>query len=259
MFEYFETLPWPIGSSLIVLIFICISTIGILIFRKFSDRKSLKAHHDVAAAVFTNLGVLYSVLLGFTVVNVQQRFDQTQITTEVEASHLAQLYADVEIFSDEQKHSIRENIRIYAKSVIEEEWPLMGLKGIKSEKTLEKFNKLWMSYYALNPTTQKEFIWYAKSVDELNKLMETRVARIIGSGESLSTEMWTLLILGGIIIVSFLCLFGLENTWIHLDLGATLSATTAFLLYLIYSLDTAFAGNTSITPDALNQFVNTFQ
>lgn len=258
MFEFIETLPWPLGSSLVVLIFITFSTIGILFCRSMIDRKGLKAHHDVAAVVFTNLGVLYSVLLGFTVVNVQQRYDQTENTTKIEASYLAQLFADSEVFAD-SKNEIQQAIKLYAQSVIDDEWPTMGIKGAKSLKTKQRLKDLWQAYYSLNPTSNKEIVWYTKSIDQLNKLMEARIARIVGSQDSLSDEMWSLLIIGGILIVSFLGFFGLENAWIHLLLGATLAATTAFLLYLIYSLDTAFTGKTSIPPDAMAQFLGTFQ
>jgi len=62
----FEELPWGIGAALMVTVFILISSLGVILIRKVVSPKILKAHHDVAAVVFANLGVLYSVLLGFT-------------------------------------------------------------------------------------------------------------------------------------------------------------------------------------------------
>lgn len=257
MFYYLESLPWLEGSAIIMLFFVIISCGAILCVRRFVDPRTLKGHHDVAAVVFTNLGVLYSVLLGFTVVNVQQRFDQTEGTIQTEASYLAQLYLDAEVFPAPHQQDIRRSIREYVVSVIEVEWKLMGY-GIKSQETIEKLRKIWANYYAFIPATEQQRIWYTQSINRLNELMQARMSRIIGSHESLSEEMWSLLIAGGILMGAFMCFFGLENPWVHILLGATLAATSAFLLFLIYSLDTAFSGQASITPEALERILGSF-
>lgn len=257
MLKYLETLPWTLSTTIVATVFISLAIAAILLIRKFTNHTSLRGHHDVAAVVFANLGVLYSVLLGFTVVNVQQRFDQTETITHLEATLLAQLYLDSEVFPPEAVASIKQAITEYAKSVINEEWKLME-QGIKSEKTTEKLKTLWSVFYALEPESKKQEIWYAQSVAQLNKLMEARLSRLIGSQESLSSEMWSLLIFGAVVLVGFICIFGLANIWIHLLLGASLAATTGVLLLLIYSLDTAFSGVSSIEPTAMQKVLEDF-
>jgi len=217
----------------------------------------MQRHHDVAAVVFTNLGVLYSVLLGFTVVNVQQQFDQVGNNAEVEASNLSQLYWDSQVFPENHRHQIRQSIQEYAKNVIEDEWKNMS-KGIPSRITAESIKSLWEAFYAIEPTTKYEEIWYSNSVSNLNGLMDARLKRLQGSQQSLSPEMWDLLAVGGFAMVAFICIFGIESPWIHLLMGASLAATIAFLLFLIYSLDTAFTGQSSISPTAMKSVFQSF-
>lgn len=257
LFKGLEYLPWALGVSIIVCVFVVIANFGVFIVRKVVNVKTLKAHHDVAGFVFANLGVLYAVLLGFIVVNAQQRFDKISETAEVEASILQELYRDSNVFPTENKVQIRRSLYNYIDNVISEEWPSMS-ESVISIQTLHALNSIWTAYYDLTPRSTKEEIWYSQSISKLNDLMKVRLTRIIQSGESIGTEMWSLLIMGGIVIVSFMWFFGLDNLMSHMLMASILAATTAFLLFLIYSLDTPFSGAVSIQPEALERTVASF-
>lgn len=258
IFTWLEDLPWAYGSLIMIAIFIAFTIGGIFVIRKYIHFKKLQAHHDVAGFVFTNLGVLYAVLLGFTVVNVQQRFDKLKEISEVEAGYVALLYQDAEVFPEKNRIEIRDSIKKYALDVSTEEWNLMkqGEASLKAETALKN---IWNSYYKINPSTNKEIAWYSESISKLNLLMNARLKRLLGSNESLGSEMWTFLILGGLAMVTFTWFFGVENLTSHILMASILAASTAFLLYLIYSLDTAFSGNISIPSFAIENVLKSFQ
>lgn len=253
-----ESLPWMMAAALIVVIFILFSILGVLLVRKFIGHKHLKTHHDVASVVYANLGVLYAVLLGFTVVNVQQRFDSIKNTTEIEASYLADLYRDAEVFPTENRNKIKKAIKLYAENIIHEEWSLMS-KGIQSESTVKSLHAIWNAYYEVDITSLKQDAWYRESISKLNNLMNARISRLLGSYESLGEEMWTFLILGGFIMVGFIWFFGLDNLITHLLMASILAATTAFLLFLIYSLDTAFSGQIQVPSESIERVLHSFE
>lgn len=254
--ENFEELDWMTGSFLLGVVFIIIVVISILTVRNVVGRKTLKENHDVTGFVFTNLGVLFSVLLGFTVVNVQQRFDKIRETTQIEASYLADLYHGAAIFSPKDSKLIREEIKQYIETIIHEEWPLMS-KRDPSLQTSNQLKALWSSYYSVQLDTPNQQIWYAESIKKLNQLVDTRLARILGAEDSLSEEMWTFLFLGAITLVLFISFFGVENIRTHVFLGSVLALSTAFLLFLIHSLDTAYTGKIQVSPDALERILKT--
>jgi hypothetical protein len=255
--QYFETLPWVFGAAITVTLFILFSIAGVIVVRRLVNFEYLKAHHDVAGYVFTNLGVLYAVLLAFTVVNVQQRFDKIKEISEIEASYLVDLYRDAEVFPPKHAKDIRDSIKKYAQSVIEDEWDLMPL-GIFSKITIQSLKDVWAAYYRVELATKKQEIWYAESINKLNNLTNTRLARLVGSRESLGTEMWILLILGGLTLIIFFWFFGLESLIPHLLMAAILAAAIAFLLFLIYSLDTAFSGTLKVTPESMERVLQGF-
>jgi len=258
IFNLLESLPWAVGAIVTVGAFVAFTITGILIVRKCVNHKTLKAHHDVAGFVFTNLGVLYGVLLGFTVVNVQQRFDKLKDNAMIEANYLADLYRDAEVFSEKDKIAIRTSLINYGNSVVNSEWHAMA-NGIPIEHTTKALKDVWGAYYVINPTIPQQQAWFSESISKLNQLMNSRLARILGSTESLGTEMWTLLTLGGLVMITFIWFFGLESLLCHILMASILAATTAFLLFLIYSLDTAFSGAVTVPPEALQQVLQSFE
>lgn len=248
--DYIDSLHWACGALIAVGLLVAITMVSILIARRFVNKEDLKEQHDVAGFVFTNIGVLFSILLGFTVVNVQQRFDKSQENTEIEASYLQELYQDAEVFNDHERSTIQNAIKAYLKDVIEDEWALMP-EGKVSPLATEALKDIWKAYYNVEPKGPKQEAWYAESIGKINQLMHTRLERVLDAKASLGSEMWTLLILGSLVMVMFICFFGLESTTLHLLMGASLAATTGFLLFLIHSLDTAFCGAIHVTPEAL--------
>lgn len=255
-FENIIGLSWISGAIALAAAFVVAVILAIVLVRKMISRKTLQANHDVTGFVFTNLGVLFSVLLGFTVVNVQQRFDKIKETAQVEASFLADLYHGAEVFSEKDMLLIRGKIKNYIHNVIVEEWPMMAKKE-PSMHTIKALRELWSSYYKVKLDTEIQKIWYQESIRKLNQLVDTRLARILGAEESLGAEMWTFLFLGAVILVLFIALFGLENIRTHIFLGAILALSTAFLLFLIHSLDTAFTGTIQVPPEALERILKT--
>ncbi len=257
LFKYLESFSWAIGSLIVVAAFVLFTIAGILIVRKFGNISRLKAHHDVTGFIFTNLGVLYAVLLGFTTVNVQQRFDKMKDLSQMEGSYLDELYRDAAAFSAPDTEKIRTAILVYGKSIVYNEWDTMK-QGQPSFESTDDLNNLWNTFYSIEPSNPKQEIWYSQSITKLNQLIEIRMSRLVGSVESLGPEMWTFLILDGIAIMAFMWFFGPESLTLHLIMSSIFAASAAFLLFLVYSLDTSFSGSTSIAPEAVTRVLRLF-
>ncbi len=89
--------------------------------------------------------------------------------------------------------------------------------------------------------------------------MAARLQRLMGGAESLSSEMWTLLVVGALVMLAFLWFFSLENLAISILMASVLATSTAFLLFLIYSLDTAYSGQLAVPPEAFERVLKSFQ
>lgn len=253
----FNHLPWICEATFIVMFLLLIVVIGLLLVRKFFFKTALKDHHDVTVFIFSNLGVLYSVLLGFTIVNVQARFDHIKTITETEGSRLVELYRDAEVFSSKDKDAIRTALRNYADEILHVEWPAMSRRE-NIPNTVPSFKAIWQAYYNIEPIKEKQIAWYNLSIGKLNDLMDARLSRLVGTKESLGLEMWTLLLLGGALMIASIWFFWMDKLGFHIMLACILAASITFFLYLIYSLDLAFSGNICVSPSAIESAIQSF-
>lgn len=248
----FNSPSWILSSILIVAPAILISLFLVWIIRKKISHEKLRKNHDVAGFTFGIIGVLYSVILGFTVISVQERYNNAEETMHIEATMLGNLYRDADFFPAVNQSAIRTSLRQYTNYVIKEEWFLPKTKNrrIRAENYL---HQIWNSYTSIDLTTDKIKIWYEESIKKLDKFMNARLDREFSSWEHLGSMMWSLLISGALITICFMFFFGLENVLTQMVMTALLAGYLSFILYLVFSLDHVFNGPNRIKPVALEQ------
>lgn len=105
-----------------------LSIAGTLVFHRFVPQRSLKVHNDITGPIYSTLGVIYAVLLGFVVVIVWQDFNRAKLNVEMEVNCLANLYIDSEPFEQIFKQKVHSGIGIYTKAVIDE-WDVLARGG----------------------------------------------------------------------------------------------------------------------------------
>jgi len=226
---------------------VLVSIAVLYLVRRGVSTASLKKHHDVAGYTFSIIGVLYSVILGFTVINVQERYNKADESAQTEATMIADLYRDAAYFDADSRETIRGSLRRYVEYVIEKEWhlPREATRWIHADLLLQD---IWKSYEGVDLQNEKTKIWYEQTISKLERLMNARLAREFYSWEHLSGMMWTILITGGIVTVCFMFFFGLENLRMQMIMTALLSGYLAFMLFLVYSLDHVFQSSIRLTP-----------
>lgn len=248
----FESPSWILSSLLIVIPSILICLFFLWLVRKSVSIESLKKHHDVAGFTFSIIGVLYSVILAFTVINVQTRYNGAEETIHTEAVMLSDLYRDASFFGDHDRDQIRSVLREYVKYVLDKEWhsPLDPKVRLETQTILAK---LWSVYHKIQIDDEKAKIWYEQSIAKMDNLMNARLSREFDSWEHLGGMMWTLLIVGALITIGFMFFFGLENMRMQMLMTSLLAGYVSFILYLIFSLDHIFNGPEAIKPIAIEQ------
>ena len=257
MISLLESSSWVVSALIIVTVSILICSGFLWAIRRACTRKELKKNHDVVGFTFSIIGVLYSVILGFTVISVQTRYDAVLQAIHTEAILLADLYQDAAFFSKKDTDTIRSALRQYTHHVVKEEWglPVENPVNIKSRFLIKN---IWKSYYTIDLQSARDNIWYTESISKLNSFLNARLARQFNSREHLGEMMWSLLIIGAIITICFMFFFGLENFRSHMLMTALLAGYVSFMLFLVYSLDNVFSGPQRIKPVALEQVYTLF-
>lgn len=251
-------LPWFLMACIFAFSTAAIVLLGQILVRKEIAMTTLKANHEVAGITFGIIGVIYGVILGFTIPTAQERYNAAHLISEVEASVLADLFRDAAVFPEEKKREIREGLKAYVKSVIDDEWPALAY-GRTTPATQSSVQKIWDAYYTFEPRTAKDNIWYAESISKLNNFNTTRLSRLNTTHETLGSMMWSLLILGAFIMAGFMYFFALENIGSQMLITAMLTITIAYMLFLLFALDHPFSGQQKLEPVAMKNVLQLFQ
>jgi hypothetical protein len=253
--HFLSDLPWYYAGTIIVAFFMLLS-VGILwVTHQIFSSQTLKSSHDVAGYTFGIIGVIYGVLLGFTVVEANNHFHEAEENIIHEAALLSELFRDATVFPEAKQ--IRKVIHDYAVSVHDKEWQMMASQQ-ESEEARGLYDQIWNTYTKLNPTTDKEKIWYQESLSKLNDLSMQRINRLFAMERSFGSLMWTLLIAGGIVTISFMCFFYADNQIAQSLMTVLLSGTIAFMLFLIMSLEGVYAGDVRVMATPLERVIQRF-
>lgn len=225
---------------------------GLIIVRKFLPHQKMKAHHDVAGPIFSTLGVIYAVLLGFVVVTVWQKFDRSRLNVDYEADCLMDLYTDAECFEIGMKEQARNLTLEYASAVIHQEWPMIAM-GKESPRVKEIIRKMFSLYSNYLPRNQTEQVFFEESVRKLNELGNLRTIRLIDSKLGVNPILWLVLLFGGVTTIIFTFLFGAESIRAQIVMATLLAVLIFLLLFTILLFDFPFTGGIRISPDAFNE------
>lgn len=244
--------PTIVLGVIIISSAVIISIAGLLIVRRHIPHHRLKTHNDVAGPIFATVGVIYAVLLAFVVVIVWQNFDRSRSNVQDEANCLVDLAMDAEAFSPEFKKDIRALLYQYAEIVVNEEWPAMA-KGGAGPHMRGITEKMWRAYSAYEPETEAQKAFFTESIKKLNDLGELRRSRLLDAQTGVHPILWFVLILGGLVTISFTFFFGAENLKAQLTMAILLAILISLILFTILAMDFPFTGEVSISPDPFKQ------
>jgi hypothetical protein len=247
MFNFFEYTPWYFAAFVIIFGSAFLSIIVLFILRSLINTKRLKDHHDVAGFTFGIVGVMYAVLLSYMVVDVHDRYNEIHQNIDLEANLVAELYRDAEVFPENIRKNIKHFVRQYIEITTKDGFEF-DISGTMNSGIHETISGLWKVYYSFEPVTERDKVWYAESIRKLNDFNRVRLLRLFNNNESIGTMMWTMLIVGACITVSFMYFFRIENVWFQALMTGLLSGFIGLMLFLIASLDTAFVGDIHVSP-----------
>lgn len=225
-----------------------LAAVALLTVRRFIPHHKLKLHNDVAGAMFATVGVLYAVLLAFVVVIVWQNFDRSNTNVHKEVNALVDLYRDAEAFSPEFKNVIRPLFIDYAEAVVKEEWKAME-SGSASPQVTAVLTSMWSAYSNYLPVNETEKVFFSESVQKLNELGEFRRLRLMDANTGVHPLLWIVLIVGGIVTITFISFFGAENLNAQMIMAVLLAILVGLILFTILAMDYPFTGSVSVSSE----------
>ncbi len=236
------------GEILIVAVVIAVAVALHAVWQRRFKSDMLRKHNDVAGFLFSAVGVIYAVVLGFVVVVVWEKYDTTVANVETEVASVSDLYRTVGGFPNPVRSQIRSELLEYTNSMIRTEWPLMAERVI-IPRDLVLLENLARQVNTFAPKTQGEADAQQMAMTQLERLFDSRRLRLIQSAPSVPVVLWFALVAGALSMLSFAFLFGVENRGAQLVMTAILAGLIAILFIVISEFDEPFDGSVHISDD----------
>jgi hypothetical protein len=109
------------------------------------------------------------------------------------------------------------------------------------------------------PTTKAEEQLYAEGLDQVDTLSDARRMRLVAAEEGVPGVLWSVLVFGGTAAIGFTYLFGLESTWAHRLMVATLAAVIGLVLFTVGAMEYPFSGGARIGTEAFELILERFE
>jgi hypothetical protein len=227
---------------------------------------SRQKHNDVAGFIYAALGVIYAVILALVVIAVWEEYRAASETVEQEANAAADIFWLADRLPEPRGTHVQELIRSYAEEVVHREWPLMEQgqtplmtqqRGTPAGWTI--IDDIRQNIQNFEPRTQAEDQLYAEGLDQVDSLSDARRMRLVAAEEGIPGVLWAVLIFGGIAAIGFTYLFGLESTWAHRLMVATLAAVIGLVLFTVGALEYPFSGGARIGTGAFELILERFE
>ncbi len=255
-----------LNGALVVCVASLVAVGGLELVRRLVPTETRQRHNDVAGFIYAALGVIYAVLLALVVIAAWEGYERARVTVEDEANAVAEIFWMAHWMPQPQGRELQEVARSYAEEVVDKEWPLMQQGRTPSLEGTDETPSGWVliddlrtKLHAFEPHTDAEQDLYAEGLDEIQRLADARRMRLVAASESMPPILWVILIFAGVVTIGFTYLFGLENTWAHRLMVASLAAVIALVLFTISSLEHPFYGGTHVSPGAFELVLDRFE
>jgi hypothetical protein len=247
-----------VPGLLVVAGFVLIAVMGLTLVQRIVPSQLRQQHNDVAGFIYAVLGVVYAVLIALVVIAVWEDYAAARDTVEREASELDDVFRLAYPLPDPEGRQLQELARSYAQVVVDDEWALMA-QGRTSPQAWELLDEMTLLFENVEVRSKAEQMLYEEALDRINELSDARNARLGEANEGIPTVLWGVLIVGGIFVVGFTYLFGLENTLVHTLMVATLALIISSVLFTIGVLEYPFSGGVRVGPEPFEVVLERFE
>jgi hypothetical protein len=250
-------LLWSILIISVVSVGISVSLL-IIIKKTYKYHAALKKNHDVTSFIFNGFGLIYAVLVAFVVFATWTDFEAAKEMVDSEAILSFEIFLDVDVLDEPQRNYIKQKLIEYDSIVANDEWILLESKQT-SYNARVKLRHIFSTLSTYNPTNKTQEIVLQEIYGKLNDLVGARRSRIFYATNNVPGIMWTVLIIGALLSISFTYFFSMEELLTQCFLTGAFTLMNALILFLILVLDNSFYGDAKISSDSYEYILNLMQ
>jgi hypothetical protein len=246
---FLASLPLWLLIALIVALPTILAMAAQVLIHRWVGVTGLAKNNEIAGFKFATVGVIYAVLLAFTVIVVWEKFNDAQSAVANEAGATAALFHYSE-GKEPEALAVRTALVNYLNVVIEDEWPAMA-RETESQATEHALDSLYNAAIALNYSGARGTADMTEVFRQLDNVTAARRVRLHLATGLVPNVIWIVLFTGALLTVGFTLFFGSENLIAQVSMTGVLSVLVTMGLVVIISIDHPFTGPVYIHPDPL--------
>jgi hypothetical protein len=255
MLDFLQTLSDKQLFAFLSSLFVAISLLTVIMVQRFIPNKLRRSHNAVIGNVSSLIGLIYGVLAGLTALYLINNLSYTGDAVQKEANAVANLYRDSTWLKEPVRTQVKNELSSYVNKVITVEWPLMKDGAKISEDAGTHIENVSHELNSYNSFNNSEMLILHDMLDEIKALYNARETRIEMSYASLNSDLWAVILIGTLLMISINFLFGM-NFYFHMVTSIAAALMAASMIFLLLTLDKPFQGDFVIEPDALQQILN---
>lgn len=242
--------PLWVQTIFIVVIPTLLAMLGPWVVRRFVALENLATNNEVAGFKFATIGVLYAVLLAFSIVAVWEKFNDASATVEREAGAAATIYHLSTGLGANEKKAVHAAVTAYLKSAIEREWPTMA-KGHADTPTWQALQGIYAALLVPDASAPPESALKSEIFYQLDQMTQARRTRLFAAEGDVPGPLWTVLFGGAVLTVVFTFFFGTRNLRAQIFMTGVLALLIFSELLIAVAFDRPFTGGINEGPDPL--------
>lgn len=228
-----------------------------LVLNRIWPVASRHTQNDLVGWQLSVLGTTYAVTLGFMLYTGWTNFTAANLNAEMEANALRNIYRLAEGMP-EQRAQIQALTLAYANAVIDHDWPDMA-KGKLPEDSHVINENMWKTLMTLKVGSPSEITAEDHALSELSTMTLHRRARLLQSTDRLPGIFWCVLLVGGVLTILSVSIFGSANDRIHTMQVFSITLLVSLVMLSIADVDRPFQGWVHISDYAFRRAQMTMQ
>ncbi len=236
---------WAVGLSLAIMAVLAtiILELGV---RHFVSAAFRRQHNDVAAAIFSIIGVTYAVLLAFVAMLAWEGFNKAKAASYSEAALVLDVVQMADGLAEPARAKLLDDMNRYTRAVIALEWPAQAEGHVvrAGDRYLDDLQGLAIG---LKPSSQADANFHALLLQSLMRLRDARQERLLAAESTIPGIVWIVVIVGGAITIAFSSFLGAPSVRMHLSMCCLLAVSGVLVLVLIIALSNPFRGDFRIS------------
>lgn len=257
MISLLTTAPLWLEALIVVGLTTAAAMLGPSLVRRFVTLENLSTNNEIAGFKFATIGVLYAVLLAFSIILVWQKYSDTDASVAKEAGAAATIYHLSRGMGEPQGAAVRAAMTNYLKSAISDEWPAMD-HGVASQQTGQRLGAIYTALLASQSFEQNNTALMSEIFYQLDVLTQARRVRLLAADGTVPVVVWIILFGGAVVTVVFTFFFGTQSLRAQTLMTGLLSLLIFSELLIVIALDRPFSGGIKEPPQALVEILADF-